>query len=137
MKFLITPASVDRHIAYIKEVRLVATGRGVPRQVATGVAAENKNEELRHEAATSTDQERQAATGGRASLLVAPENRVIELLEHENEFLRSQVVVKDTQIAELQERAHETNSLINGLQRLLTPLLSAPERDRDQPLDHL
>src|SRR5882672_937821 len=35
MKFLITPASVDRHIAYIKEVRLVATGRDVPRLVAT------------------------------------------------------------------------------------------------------
>jgi hypothetical protein len=45
--------------------------------------------------------------------------------------------VKDTQIAELQERAHETNSLINGLQRLLAPLLSAPERDRDQPRDQL
>src|SRR5438046_1623243 len=26
-KFLITPTSIDRHIAYIKEVRLVATGR--------------------------------------------------------------------------------------------------------------
>src|SRR6266436_4864305 len=33
-KFLITPASVDRHIAYINEVRLVMTGRGMPRQVA-------------------------------------------------------------------------------------------------------
>src|ERR1041384_1753656 len=32
-KFLITPASVDRHIAYIKEVRLVATCRGMPRQL--------------------------------------------------------------------------------------------------------
>src|ERR1700674_4161118 len=31
VKFLITPASVDRHIAYINEVRLVATSRGMPR----------------------------------------------------------------------------------------------------------
>jgi hypothetical protein len=31
----------------------------------------------------------------------------------------------------LQERAHETNALINGLQRLLAPLLSAPDRTRD------
>ena len=54
--------------------------------------------------------------------------RVVELLERENAFLRDQVGVKDTQIAELQERAHETNALINGLQRLLAPLLSAPER---------
>src|SRR5215213_4159959 len=40
MKFLIRPASVDRHIAYINEVRLVATSRDVPRQVATAVAGE-------------------------------------------------------------------------------------------------
>jgi hypothetical protein len=52
-----------------------------------------------------------------------------KLLERENEFLRGQVAVKDTQIAELQERAHETNTLINGLQRLLAPLLAAPDRD--------
>jgi hypothetical protein len=33
VKLLITPASVDRHIAYIKEVRLVATSRDLPRQM--------------------------------------------------------------------------------------------------------
>jgi hypothetical protein len=38
--------------------------------------------------------------------------------------------VKDKQIAEQQERAHETNTLINGLQRLLAPLLAAPENPR-------
>src|SRR6266566_4524294 len=31
-KFLITPESIDRHIAYINEVRLVATSRGMSRQ---------------------------------------------------------------------------------------------------------
>src|SRR6267142_2110109 len=30
-KFLITPASVERHIAYINEVRPVVTGRDLPR----------------------------------------------------------------------------------------------------------
>jgi hypothetical protein len=30
-KYLITPASVDKHIAYIEEVRLAATSRDVPR----------------------------------------------------------------------------------------------------------
>src|SRR3954471_18842210 len=39
MKFLITAVSVDRHISYIKEVRQVATGRDLPRHVATAVAA--------------------------------------------------------------------------------------------------
>ena len=118
VKFLITPASVDRHIAYIKEVRLVATSRDVPRQVATDVAGKNKSEEPRHGAATGGDELRQAAT----------DDRYAARLESENEFLRGQIGVKDTQIAELQERAHETNALINGLQRLLAPLLSAPER---------
>src|SRR5271165_7010237 len=31
-KYLISPASVDKHIAYIEEVRPVATSRDVPRQ---------------------------------------------------------------------------------------------------------
>src|SRR3954468_12302542 len=36
-KFLITPASIDKHIAYIEEVRPVATSRDKPREVATAV----------------------------------------------------------------------------------------------------
>src|ERR1700747_2700187 len=40
-KYLISPASVDKHIAYIEEVRPVATGRDVPRQVATSAAPGN------------------------------------------------------------------------------------------------
>src|SRR6266567_5078200 len=61
-KFLITPESIDRHIAYIKEVRLVATSRGMSRQVATVVAGKINDENLRHEPATSDDNERQATT---------------------------------------------------------------------------
>jgi hypothetical protein len=62
---------------------------------------------------------------------VAADTRIIELLERDNEFLRAQIGVKDQQIAEMQERAHETNTLINGLQRLLAPLLAAPDRERN------
>jgi hypothetical protein len=120
-KFLITPASVTKHIAYIEEVRPVATGRDLSRHAATGVAAENKGFDLPSEPASSADMPRQAAT----------EDRYVAALERENAFLRGQIAVKDTQIGELQERAHETNALINGLQRLLAPLLSAPERDSD------
>src|SRR5438067_12466184 len=36
-KYLITPASVAKHIAYIEEVSPIATGRDVPRHVATSV----------------------------------------------------------------------------------------------------
>ncbi|MGH7037064.1 MAG: hypothetical protein ACREE4_04630 [Stellaceae bacterium] len=129
-KFLITPASVMKHIAYIEEVRPVATSRDLSRQVAADVAGENKEIEERQVAATSGDNPRQAATDTSLSRPVA-DTRVVELLERENDFLRAQITVKDTQISELQERAHETNSLINGLQRLLAPLLSGPERARD------
>ena len=120
-KFLITPASVMKHIAYIEEVRPVATSRDLPRHVATDVAGENNGIEPRHEAATSIDQRRQSAT----------EDRYVAALERENEFLRGQIAVKDEQIKEQTARARETNILIDGLQRMLAPLLSAPERTQD------
>src|ERR1700688_116699 len=40
-KYLIAPASVDKHIAYIEEVRPVATGRDVSRHVPTPVAPQS------------------------------------------------------------------------------------------------
>jgi hypothetical protein len=123
-KFLITPASVDRHIAYINEVRLVATSRDLPWHAATDVAAKNQEPEQGQEVATSTDEPRQVATAEAGS-------RYVARLEGENEFLRGQITVKDVQIKDLTERARETNHLIAGLQRMLSPLLSAPDRTRD------
>src|SRR5260370_11412649 len=55
-KFLITPASVERHIAYINEVRPVATSRDLPRHAATDVARENNDETPRPGAATRDDE---------------------------------------------------------------------------------
>ena len=49
--------------------------------------------------------------------------RYVARLEGENEFLRGQVITKDDQIKDLTERARETNHLIAGLQKMLTPLL--------------
>ena len=121
-KYLITPASVAKHIAYIEEVRPTTTGRGVPRQVATDVAGEQGHDTPRQEASTSPDESRRAATDA----------RYIERVEGDNEFLRGQISVKDTQIAALLERDHETNSLINGLQRMLAPLLAAPDRKEEK-----
>src|SRR5439155_19197783 len=91
-----------------------------PRHAAADVAGENKDGEQRQEAATTSDVPR----------LIATEDRYVARLEGENEFLRGQVAVKDKQIAEMLERGHETNSLINGLQRMLGPLLAAPDRER-------
>jgi hypothetical protein len=121
-KYLITRASVEKHIAYIKEVT-PTTSRDVPRPVATTVAAEDKDDTPRQEAATTPDQSRPVATA-------PPEDsRYVAALERENEFLRGQVVVKDTQIGELTERARETNHLLAGFQKILT--LASPNERRD------
>lgn len=56
----------------------------------------------------------------------------VERLEGENEFLRQQIGVKDEQIKDLTERARETNHLIAGLQKMLTPL---PGRTEDSQKD--
>lgn len=126
-KYLITRASVEKHIAYIKEVT-PATSRDVPRPVATTVAAEIKDDMQRQEPATTPDQSRPVAT-------TPPEDsRYVGALERENEFLRNQVVVKDTQIGEMTERARETNVLIGGLQKMLSPLLGRPREHRDDAM---
>src|SRR2546421_944850 len=77
-KYLITPASVAKHIAYIEEVRPTPTGRDVSRQVATTDAPKQLDEEPRHEATASPDLSRHVAT----------DDRYVKLLENENEFLR-------------------------------------------------
>src|ERR1700753_1099687 len=43
-KYLISPASIDKHIAYIEEVRPVATRRDVPRHDAPAVAVPQSRE---------------------------------------------------------------------------------------------
>jgi hypothetical protein len=53
-------------------------------------------------------------------------SRYVARLEGENEFLRGQVGTKDDQIKDLTERARETNHLVAGLQKMLTPLLARP-----------
>ena len=124
-KYLITRASVEKHIAYIKEVT-PATSRDVPRPVATTVAGENADDMPRQEAPTTTDQSRPVAT------TVLEESRYVGALESQIVFLRDQVVVKDGQIKEMTERARETNVLIAGLQKMLTPLLGNPKERRDE-----
>src|SRR4051812_39388683 len=64
-KFLISPASIDRHIAYIEEVRQVVTSHDVPRQVATEAAPPaplTQEHEQRQEAPTDPDMSRHVAT---------------------------------------------------------------------------
>jgi len=127
-KFLIMPESVDRHIAYIHEVRPVAASHDLTRPVTTNAAVENAFE---FEPATGDDKERTGAASSDVSRPVAASVRIVEMLESENQFLREQIVVKDKQIADQLERAHEVNSLVSGLQRMLAPLLSRGDRGDD------
>ncbi len=113
-KYLITPASVTKHIAYIEEVRQVATSRHDEQPI------------------PGADGLRQPATSGDAPPQPGVDqamSRYLTGLERENEFLRGQITVKDGQIKELTERARETNVLIAGLQKMLTPLLGRPAAD--------
>lgn len=118
-KYLISPASVDKHIAYIEEVRPVATSRDLPRPVATTIVSEESPDHRRQKAPTSTDQSRPVATE-----LLGQLQKRLEEKDGEIAFLRTEVVVKNEQIKDLTERARETNHLIAGLQKMLTPLLN-------------
>ena len=111
-KFLITSESVARHLAQIDELA-AASRRDMPRPVAADVAQEASQNLTPAPGPTSPDPSRP----------VAADDRYVERLEGDIEFLRGQVAVKDDQIKDLTERAHETNSLIAGLQKMLTPLL--------------
>ena len=112
-KFLITPASVARHIAQIDELASTA-GRDLPRHAAASVTVEDSPERAQHDPATSPDQPRLVATA------------FVERIESENKFLRGQIGVKDKTIEALLERDRETNILVGQLQKMLTPLLGRP-----------
>ena len=129
-KYLITPASVAKHIAYIEETRQTLAGRDEPRPVAPVSQQESPAPAEARPAPTSLDQPRQTAAEAEAV------SRYVARLEGENTFLREQITVKDVQIKDLTERARETNHLIAGLQKMLTPLLGRPRGDdRDRSYD--
>lgn len=83
-KFWITPASVDRHIAYINEVRPVATSHDPSRPDRTGAVVKNADDDASFEAAIGDNIGRRAATTSDVSQRVAVDARVVELLEREN-----------------------------------------------------
>ena len=119
-KYLVAPYSVERHIAYINEVRTVANSRDQTRTDASIRTLGNKDTG----APNANEQPRTVAT------VRGTDDRYVGLLESENAFLRGQIEVKDGQIKELTERARETNILIAGLQKLLTAPRSSQAPDR-------
>ncbi len=85
-KYLVASYSVDRHIAYINEVRTVANGRDQTRTVVNIRTMENKGSE-------ETNSREQPRTDGAVR---GSDDRYVVLLEEENKFLRGQVSVKRT-----------------------------------------
>ncbi len=153
-KYLISPASVARHIAYIEEVNPTATGHDKSRRVAADDGLETGRDAPRQHAPTNPDMSRQDATHVTAENGDDPERqhqptspdtprpvattpdlteRYIDRLEGEVTFLREELTTKNAQIKELTERSRETNVLIGGLQRLLAPMLGSPDPHRPQP----
>jgi hypothetical protein len=122
-KYLVAPESVDAHIAYIEEVTS-ATGRDRSRYVAKSREPETMDETPTSTTTTPNDTSRPVATSPDMS-------RYVARIESEVEFLRGEVGVKNAQIKELTERARETNVLIAGLQKMLTPLLGSGVKPED------
>ena len=123
-RYVITPASIDRHIAMIIE-RSQTPVREQPRPGASVRLLESQETNSSEEFASGREQPR----------LDAADNHYVEQLEKRlNEkdgeigFLRSEIVVKNDQIKDLTERARETNHLIAGLQRLLLPWRGSQEQ---------
>lgn len=119
-RYLITPASIDRHIAMIIE-RSQASGREQPRPDAIVRSGGTEDRPRLDTAENGREQPRPAASEF--------QDRYIVHLEKENEFLREQNTV-------LLERVKETNILTGRLQEMLTPLLGPSDRppkssDRD------
>jgi hypothetical protein len=125
-KYLVAPYSVERHIAYINEVRTDATRRDQSRTDASVRPLENNDEQPRTDPANKHEQSRTDATVRGTEVAVASAlERENETLRNERDFLRSEISVKNEQIKDLTERARETNHLIGGLQKMLSPLLGA------------
>lgn len=124
-KYLVASYSVARHIAYINEVRTAATSRDQTRTDASIRPLENRDELAPEQAANSHERSRTDAS------VHVQDDRYVARLESDNDFLRGQMEVKDGQIKELTERARETNVLIAGLQKMLTPLLGGATEHRE------
>jgi hypothetical protein len=120
-KYLVAAYSVERHIAYIKEVRTDATSRDQTRTDANVRNMETKPEEPTPRPANGDEQSRIDAT------VRGVGDRYVGLLERENELLRGQLTAKDRTIEALLERDRETNHLVAGLQKMLAPLLGRGE----------
>jgi hypothetical protein len=151
-QYLIEAASADELIEFLKQAHHI--GNTAEHAPASSVAL-RKNQQADSEergshtlppAPASSDMPHEEnpteQTGASSSALRYVQQLEKRLDEKDGEigFLRSEVAVKNDQIKDLTERARETNHLIAGLQKMLTPLLgrgadtgSVPGQQPDDP----
>ncbi len=135
LAYFVDPVSVERAIKQLAqlhgltdEVRHSATSEEMPHTVAHDAEPSPLPDTPRPSTADRDKDaeiipERQSPPEPDTSGLVAVLERENVGLREQNEFLRRQVDVKDTQIDALLERDKETNYIVRGLQTMLAPLL--------------
>jgi hypothetical protein len=100
-KYMISPASVAKHIAYIEEVRPVATGRDESRHAATSVAPPESHDESPKEPATTTDLSRHLATTNDLAIFEHPYVKRLEAevdefkSKYEKQVRRTEDILED------------------------------------------
>ncbi len=138
-KYLITPESLERHIAYILQGEAAMANRGGPRsdapfdiQPTRGNLALRGGAEDQRFGMSDRGEPRSEVRG--KSETASDGGEVIDMLRDENKFLKEQIAVKDAQLAvkdrqisDQSERVRETNLLVASLHKLLTPLIGQGE----------
>jgi hypothetical protein len=135
LQYLIDPASADELIEFLKQAHQIRStpprapaGSGLFSEMQRDKSEEQGSRQLPPAPAgsnISAEENHGEQTGAGSGTLRYVHQLEKRLDEKDGEigFLRSEVAVKNDQIKDLTERARETNHLIAGLQKMLTPLL--------------
>jgi hypothetical protein len=147
-QYLIEPTSADELIEFLKQAHHI---RNVPEHAPASSDVLRENEQANSKepgshtlppapagSYMSDEQNHAEQSGARSGTLRYVQQLEKRLDEKDGEigFLRSEVAVKNDQIKDLTERARETNHLIAGLQKMLTPLLGRSTDPRPEPATH-
>jgi len=137
-KYLISPASIDKHIAYIEEVRPVATSRDEPRHAATPVALKESHDEQPKEPASSTDLSRPVATTNDMAIFEHPYVKRLEAevdefkSKYEKQIRRTEDILEDAnkRLVEMAQAGQIAGS------KTLAEYLIAAKNPPPTPADH-
>jgi hypothetical protein len=147
LQYLIDPKSADELIEFLKQAHQIRNmrapapaGSGSLQSIEQGKSDEQGSDLLPPAPARSDSLEdkvaaEQAGTDADRLRYVQQLEKRLDEKDGEIGFLRSEVAVKNDQIKDLTERARETNHLIAGLQRMLSPLLGTSEQRQGRETD--